>query len=118
MTLSVCALTFWIILQHVDDLHVTYRWATRSAEYKSELRNQRTLGRDDFRHVEWDGWGFAGQDTSVFLVYDPQDKLALPAARGAHHAHGIPCNFWRIRELESHYYSIVFSTQTYWNYCG
>jgi hypothetical protein len=29
--------------------------------------------------IEWDGWGWGGQDFSVFLVFDPADSLSGPA---------------------------------------
>jgi len=68
--------------------------------------------------MEWDGWGFAGSDTVVYLVYDPNDSL-VPAVRSHSSGNfkGIPCEVWHVRRLESNWYSVVFYTETAWNSC-
>jgi hypothetical protein len=47
------------------------KWFARSHDYKSEVLAQpSSIG--ELRHIEWDGWGWAGQDTTVYLVFDPE----------------------------------------------
>jgi hypothetical protein len=46
----------------------------------------------ELKHIEWDGWGCAGQDTTAYLVFDPTDSLS--AAAREHRPgkfNGIPC---------------------------
>jgi hypothetical protein len=72
----------------------------------------------EFKHIEWDVSGFAGLETVVYLVFDPTDSLA--AAAKSHLSgkfSGIPCEVYRVRRMESHYYTVVFYTNTGWDSC-
>src|ERR1700730_5043287 len=40
------------------------RWLVRSHHYKEEVLAQPTAANGDLKHIEWDGWGFAGMDTT------------------------------------------------------
>jgi hypothetical protein len=51
------------------------RWRVSSRSYKAKVLGQPASANAEFKHVEWDGWGWAGQDTTVYLVFDP--KFAL-----------------------------------------
>jgi hypothetical protein len=62
-----------------------------------------------------DGWGFAGSDTVVYVVFDPTNSLAGAAkSRAPGKFKGIPCEVSRVRRLESQWYSVVFYTDTDW----
>jgi hypothetical protein len=67
------------------------RWLAWSRHYKPEVLAQPNV-TGELKHVEWDGWGSVGQDTTVYLVFDPTDSLST-AARDHHPGkfNGIPC---------------------------
>lgn len=91
------------------------RWGLLSGIYRPKVMAQPVSASQQFRHVEWDGWGFAGMDTTVFLVFDPADSLAkMLAARPPVKAAGLPCEVVRIRRLASQWYAVLFYTDTYW----
>jgi hypothetical protein len=52
------------------------RWLVASGKYTNLVLRQEPDPQTGLRYVEWDGWGWAGMDTSVDLVYDPTDTLA------------------------------------------
>jgi hypothetical protein len=89
------------------------RWLFLSDGYKTLVLAQPPS--KELKHAEWDGWGFAGSDTTVFLVFDPTDSLAdaaeaLPPIR----ALALPCDVVRVRRLERQWYVVLFYTDTYW----
>jgi len=89
------------------------RWLFLSGEYKAQVLAQSPS--KELRHAEWDGWGFAGADTTVFLVYDPTDSLAgaaeaLPPIK----SRALPCEVGRVRRLDRQWYAVLFYTDTYW----
>lgn len=51
------------------------RWLVSSQQYTSLVMKQQPDPQTGLRYAEWDGWGWAGMDTSVELVYDPTDTL-------------------------------------------
>jgi hypothetical protein len=97
-------------------LRTALKWWAWSHGYQKEVMAQPSnapLG--ELKHIEWDGWGWAGQDTTVYLVFDPTDSL-LTAARN--HAHGkfkgIPCEVAAVSQLDSHWYAVRFYTNEFW----
>jgi hypothetical protein len=89
------------------------RWLFLSGGYKARVLAQPPS--EQLKHAEWDGWGFAGADTTVFLVSDPTDSLAvatgaLPPVK----ARGLPCEVVRVRRLDRQWYAVLFYTDTYW----
>lgn len=101
------------------------RWRLKSDSYKREVLAQPTaevLGRPELdkglRHIEWDGWGWGGNYTVVYLVFDPDNGLANAASSGSKGKYpGIPCEVYRVRRLESHWYTVHFYTDSDWNHC-
>jgi len=94
------------------------RWLLWSRDYKSKVLAQPESTNGELKHVEWDGWGWAGMDTTVFLVFDPTDSLR--AAAKSHRAGkfgGVPCEVPLVRRLESHWYSVRFYTDQVWSGC-
>jgi hypothetical protein len=94
------------------------RWLFQSKAYKAQVLAQPVPANGDLKHIEWDGWGFPGAgDTTVYLVYDPNDSLAI----GSHVSvkfNGIPCEVPEIHRLEKDWYTVLFFTDTGWDYCG
>jgi hypothetical protein len=89
------------------------RWLFLSGGYKARVLAQPP--GEEPKHAEWDGWGFAGANTTVFLAFDPTDSLAgaaeapPPIKSGA-----LPCEVVRIRRLDRQWYAVLFYTDTYW----
>jgi hypothetical protein len=89
------------------------RWLFLSGEYKAQVLAQPPSKQ--LRYAEWDGWGFAGADTTVFLVFDPTDSLAEAAeALPPIKSRALPCEVVRVRRLDRQWYAVLFYTDTYW----
>jgi hypothetical protein len=113
-----CAVS-WFLFGISDDVRMTGRWLVHSKAYKSEVLAQSGPPTGELKHVEWDGWGFAGSgETIVYLVFDPNDSLAVAATnRSPGKFSGIPCEVLDVRRLENHWYSVHFYTDTAWDHC-
>ncbi len=106
----------YAMFRHYNDVRGTVRWMVEGFAYKREVLNQHVS--QGLRHAEWDGWGMAGQDTDVYLVYDPSDSLANAARSGSPGKYsGLPCEVYRVHRLESHWYTVHFYTNTTWDFC-
>ena len=91
-------------------------WSFRPAWKQRVLAQSETPGQ--LKHLDWDGWGWAGSDTEVYLVYDPTDQLKNASSTpSGMHAHGLACDVWQIRRLEPYWYDVVFFTNTNWDSC-
>jgi hypothetical protein len=96
------------------------RWMVRSHWAKSEILAQPLPANGEFKHIEWDGWGFPGAgDTTVYLVFDPANSLAAAAKGGKSGKYlGLPCEVYRVRRLQSGWYSVQFYTDEFWGRSG
>ena len=92
------------------------RWFLWSRRYKAEVLAQSAPVNGEFKHVEWDGWGFPGAgDTTVYLVFDPMDSLAPSAKRHQPGKFdGVPCKVRSVTRLESRWYAVLFYTDERW----
>lgn len=100
-------------------LHSRTRWLLHSNVYKAGVLSEPSQQNGLLKHVEWDGWGLAGNDTTVYLVFDPSDMLATPSRTAAPGKYpGLPCEVARVKRLERYWYTVLFYTQTNWNFCG
>jgi len=107
---------FWTISDYV---RTTGRWVIHSKTYKANVLAQANPTNEGLKHIEWDGWGFAGSDTTVYLVFDPHDSLAMAAKSGQPGKFdGIPCEVPAVQRLEDHWYTVLFYTDTDWSHCG
>jgi len=118
MLVVFCCLS-WLLFKAADDIRYTGRWLFKSQKYKSEVLAQSSVS-SQFKHVEWDGWGFvASGDTVVYLVFDPKDSLAVAArSHNPGKFDGIPCEVFKVRRLEKYWYSVQFYTDTGWDSTG
>lgn len=116
-TVVYCAVT-WLLFQNADAVKDTVRWHLYGQSYQRRvLAEPQPAGQ--LKHVEWDGWGFAGSDTTVYLVYDPSNSLAEAArTHAAGKFAGIPCPVPRVSRLASHWYAVEFYTEEGWNSCA
>jgi hypothetical protein len=91
------------------------RWLIWSRSYQSAVLSQPDSTNGDLKHVEWDYWGWAGQETELYLVFDPTDSLSQPASsRHPGKYKGLPCEVFLVRRLESHWYTVQFYTDEWW----
>jgi hypothetical protein len=96
----------------------TLRWWFSSGSYKSSTLTQLESEKHELRHVEWDAWGWGGEDTEVYLVFDPTDALASAAKDGKPGKFtGIPCEAFRVRRMQSQWYLVEYYTATTWAQC-
>jgi hypothetical protein len=99
-----------------EQARTTIRWVLWSGDYKTQMAKEPPAGTY-LRHFEWDGWGFAGAgDTTMYLVFDPQDTLSTRAL-GPASLSGLPCKVYRVRRLETGWYTVLFYTDTDWDSC-
>jgi hypothetical protein len=119
MLLLFCSVS-WLSLRFSNDIRTTGRWLVRSRAYKAAVLARPSPLSNQFKHMEWDGWGFPGAgDTVVYLVFDQSDSLALPArSHSAGKFAGIPCAVPEVRRLESHWYTVLFYTAADWEHCS
>lgn len=109
------AALWWVVIGHRSAIGTTTKWLLLSRGYKVEVLAQPDSTNGELKHVEWDGWGWAGMDTVVYLVFDPTDSLS-PAASSHQPGkyRGIPCEVFLVRRLESHWYTVWFYTNYEW----
>jgi hypothetical protein len=94
------------------------RWLAWSRAYKAKVLTQPHSSNGDLQHIEWDGWGWAGQDTVVYLVFDPTNSLSQAAISHQPGKYaGIPCEVPTVRQLESNWYTVRFYTNDEWHNC-
>jgi hypothetical protein len=90
------------------------RWFAWAHRYKAEVLAQGNA-TGELKHIEWDGWGWAGQDTTVYLVFDPTDSLSA-AARNHRPGkfNGLPCEVPVVDRMERNWYVVRFYTNEFW----
>jgi hypothetical protein len=99
--------------------HSKTKWVFHSNEYKARVLSEPPEPKGLLRHVEWDGWGFAGNDTTVYLVFDPADALSAAAHSATPGKYpGLPCGVARVKRLDQHWYTVLFYTETDWDHCA
>jgi hypothetical protein len=118
--LCIFLLLLWPLVRSSDDLHTSTRWLLTSRSYKADVLKEHAPSDGSLKHVEWDGWGFAGAgDTTVYLVLDPDDRLADAAkSHLAGKFSGIPCEVVNVHRLERSWYTVLFYTDIDWDHCA
>jgi hypothetical protein len=95
------------------------RWLIWSNDYKTKVTAQPIPANGNVKHLDWDGWGWGGENTEVYLVFDPSDSLSA-AAEGHQPGKfdGLPCKVVRVFRLERNWYAAQFYTGTVWDHCN
>ena len=117
---SMCVLCLLLLGAEMSSTHLQSiaKWFIQSREYKAKVMAQPAQPDGELRHVEWQSWGWGGNDTIVYLVFDPDDTLAAVAKSGLSGKYpGIPCAVSRVRRQESEWYTVEFYTDSDWGYC-
>ena len=108
-----------MLATHNYEVRSQLRWTFASARYRESILNQPTSTNGKLRHGEWEGWGWAGMDTTVYLVFEPTDRLASEIkSHSSGKFSGIPCEVSRAHRLQKNWYYVIFYTNTVWEYCG
>ena len=98
-----------ILFLYNFEIRTFIRWFLWSSQYKNKVLAEPTPVNGALKHIEWDGWGWGGQDFSVFLVFDPTDSLSGPAQNNqSGKLNGIPFEVADVRRMESHWYLVFF----------
>ncbi len=109
----------WGLFKNSHEMHSSTQWIFQSKAYKAKVLAQPATTDGNLKHIEWDGWGFAGNDTVEYLVFDPSDLLSVAAKKhSSGKFSGIPCDVPHVHRLESHYYTVEFYTDTGWESCN
>lgn len=115
LALAVYLLVPMLLLTHYSSLRDHVRWLVLARAYTDKVLAQPAPPSQELRHVAWDDWGFGGEDTTVFLVFDPANSLAEDLRAPAPvKARGLPCAVVHVRRLDSQWYAVLFYTDTYW----
>jgi energy-coupling factor transporter transmembrane protein EcfT len=116
---TISASFFVYDLKHPSAIRTAARWLVWSRQYKDKVLARPASANGGLKHIEWDGWGWGGEDTAVFLVFDPTDTLSAAARhRQPGKFDGIPCDVSLVSRLESHWYAVRFYTNQYWDRCN
>jgi len=100
-----------VIIWNTYALRSAIRWLARGPEYKARVLVQPASASGDLKHIEWDGWGWAEQDTTVYLVFDPTDSLWAEATTNKSGRYdGLPCEVARVVRLERQWYTVQMYT--------
>jgi hypothetical protein len=120
MVATFCTVSAVVFLYNFQ-IRTCSRWFLWSGQYKNKVLAEPTPVNGDLKHIEWDGWGWGGQDFSVFLVFDPTDSLSGPAQDNqSGKLNGIPCEVSGVRRMDSHWYIVFFDAyvdQSSWDSC-
>lgn len=97
------------------------RWTLFSHRYQNQVLAQPASLNGSLKHIEWDGWGWGGQDFSVFLVFDPTDALRESArAHRLGKVPRLPCAVSEVRQMDPHWYIVLidgYVDQSSWTEC-
>jgi hypothetical protein len=108
-----------VLVWNYSEVKTEARWLGSSHRYKTQVLAQPSPTNGEFKHIEWDGFGWAGQDTTEYLVFDQADSLS--SAASAHRSGkfaGIPCEVPNVSRLESQWYVVTFYTNDRWGRCN
>jgi hypothetical protein len=114
---------FWVLsvplFKNYLAIRSAARWLIWSNDFKAKVTAQPTPANGNVKHLDWDGWGWGGENTEVYLVFDPTDSLS--AAAKSHQTgkfDGLPCKVDRVFRLERNWYAAQFYTANDWNHCN
>lgn len=115
------AIAMFLLAPRYDySLRTAARWLIWSRDYKAEVLAEPPSKHGNFKHTEWDSWGFVpAGGTTAYLVFDPSDSLSGAAkSHGAGRFDGIPCAVYDVNRLEKNWYTVVFYTDEDWSHCN
>ncbi len=119
LTFTLFSLLTWVCFKDNYALRAHGRWLWMARTSKALVLAQPRSLTGELRHVEWDGWGFAGVgNTNVYLVYDPEDLIGTALKqKQPRRVKGVLCEFDKGYRLERSWYALVFYTDQGWGEC-
>jgi hypothetical protein len=108
------ALANWQLAKHWEDTRSELRWLIDPGSWKAKVMQQPVRADSGIRCAIWDGWGFAGEDTDVYLIYSPNDGLLNYSPSTLN---GLPQPVSHVQRLERQWYSVTFYTDQGWDGC-
>jgi hypothetical protein len=125
LRIALLVIVFWalsaFLFFHHFQIRTFTRWTLFSHRYQTQVLAQPEPLDGSLKHMEWDGWGWAGMDFSVFLVFDPTDALnESAAARQLAKVPRLPCAVSDVRKMDPHWYIVIFDAyidQSSWTNC-
>lgn len=119
LLIAVLLVTGLVTLRFQSTLRPALRWAFFAHKYKAQVMAKPLQPADQFRHIEWDGWGGAPVgDWTAYVVFDPTDSLKRVASRKTPgNIPGIPCDVLEVHRLEQHWYSVTLEMNEWWEKC-
>ena len=112
--LCLYALTSWQLNRHWMEVRTDLRWLVDSKYWKAKVIEQPARADAGLRCVIWDGWGMFAQNTDVYLIFSPDDRLRNYSPMNLS---GLPVPVWRVQRLEKQWYSVTFYTSDGWDGC-
>ena len=107
-----------VLATNLSGIRNAVRWVVFSRYYRARVLAEPVPPQGELKHTEWDAWGWVGQDTTVYLVFDPRDSLSAAAANSrSGRFSGIPCEVSAVRRLERHWYAVQLYTNESWSRC-
>lgn len=121
--IAAAVVCFWtvsaLLFIYASAVRNPVKWLLFSFEYKKEVLAQPVPSNGDFKHLEWDSWGWAGAYSSAYLVFDQADSLALAAkSHQSGKFNGIPCKVPWVSRVQSRWYIVTFYTDEVWGRCS
>ena len=93
-------------------------WLVQAGGDKAKVLAQPTSPNGKLKYIEWYGWGMAGQETSVFLVFDPTNALSESVvAHGPTKVPNTQCEVAYVQQLEKNWYAVLMYTNEDWDHC-
>jgi hypothetical protein len=104
-----------VLIWNYSAVQTDSRRLLSSRHYKTDILSRPAPPDGELKHVIWDAWGWGGENTTVYLVFDPTDSVSLAAAthKSGKFA-GIPCDVSKVTRLESQWYVVTFYTSQDW----
>jgi len=107
-----------LLFMNQTEMRLQTRWLLYGHKLKASIQRQAAPTNGELRHAEFDGWGWAGMDSTEYLVFDPNDKLASAASQNRSGSYlGIPCKVPLVRRMERNWYIVPYYANADWNRC-
>ncbi len=102
-----------------EPLKSNLKWLLLSQTYKDKISALPNPSDGMLKHTEWDSWGFPGAgNTFMYLVFDPTNALEVASQTKKPGKYpGLPCEVFKVKQMERNWYTVHFYTDTYWEHC-
>jgi hypothetical protein len=109
------ALVNWQVFRLSEAIRSEVRWLVDSEYWKAKVLKEPAHAGSKMQCLIWDGWGMFAQDTDVYLIFSPDDRLRNYSPSNLS---GLPVPVWHVQRLEKQWYSVTFYTNEGWDGCS